>query len=186
MHNPEKAAERKAQRQAEYLRVVSETGSMVQARRKVGVTSKTVANWRLDSDFVAAVEEALEESADKIRQEIRRRAMEGGSDSLLALLAKTVHPELRPAGNQVAVQVNAGSAEARLAKQLPDDQLIERARQILDDTALRRQAGIDVVDVVEAPEASQPLVGEVAATEAASASPGGSGSAAEPSAEDLI
>lgn len=185
MHNPEKAAERKAQRQAEYLRVVSETGSMVQARRKVGVTSKTVANWRLDSDFVAAVEEALEESADKIRQEIRRRAMEGGSDSLLALLAKTVHPELRPAGNQVAVQVNAGSAEARFAK-LPDDQLIERARQILDDTALRRQAGIDVVDAVEAPEASQPLVGEVAATEAASASPGGSGSAAEPSAEDLI
>lgn len=185
MHNPEKAAERKAQRQAEYLRVVSETGSMVQARRKVGVTSKTVANWRLDSDFVAAVEEALEESADKIRQEIRRRAMEGGSDSLLALLAKTVHPELRPAGNQVAVQVNAGSAEARFAK-LPDDQLIERARQILDDTALRQQAGIDVVDVVEAPEASQPLVGEVAATEAASASSGGSGSAAEPSAEDLI
>lgn len=185
MHNPEKAAERKAQRQAEYLRVVSETGSMVQARRKVGVTSKTVANWRLDSDFVAAVEEALEESADKIRQEIRRRAMEGGSDSLLALLAKTVHPELRPAGNQVAVQVNAGSAEARFAK-LPDDQLIERARQILDDTALRRQAGIDVVDAVEAPEASQPLVGEVVATEAASAAPGGSGSAAEPSAEDLI
>lgn len=185
MHNPEKAAERKAQRQAEYLRVVSETGSMVQARRKVGVTSKTVANWRLDSDFVAAVEEALEESADKIRQEIRRRAMEGGSDSLLALLAKTVHPELRPAGNQVAVQVNAGSAEARFAK-LPDDQLIERARQILDDTALRRQAGIDVVDVVEAPEASQPLVGEVAATEPASAAPGGSGNAAEPSAEDLI
>ena len=185
MHNPEKAAERKAQRQAEYLRVVSETGSMVQARRKVGVTSKTVANWRLDSDFVAAVEEALEESADKIRQEIRRRAMEGGSDSLLALLAKTVHPELRPAGNQVAVQVNAGCAEARFAK-LPDDQLIERARQILDDTALRRQAGIDIVDVVEAPEASQPLVGEVAAAEPASAAPGGSGNAAEPSAEDLI
>lgn len=146
MHNPEKAAERKAQRQAEYLRVVSETGSMVQARRKVGVTSKTVANWRRDSDFVAAVEEALEESADKIRQEIRRRAMEGGSDSLLALLAKTVHPELRPAGNQVAVQVNAGSAETRFAK-LPDEQLIERARQILDDARLREEVAATVVDV---------------------------------------
>ncbi|MCZ2098078.1 MAG: hypothetical protein LC121_17780 [Anaerolineae bacterium] len=185
MHNPEKAAERKAQRQAEYLRVVSETGSMVQARRKVGVTSKTVANWRLDSDFVAAVEEALEESADAIRAKVREMAL-AGDTSMLALSMKVIEPALRPAGNQVAVQVNAGSAEARLAKQLPDDQLIERARQILDDTALRRQAGIDVVDVVEAPEASQPLVGEVAATEAASASPGGSGSAAEPSAEDLI
>lgn len=184
MHNPEKAAERKAQRQAEYLRVVSETGSMVQARRKVGVTSKTVANWRLDSDFVAAVEEALEESADAIRAKVREMAL-AGDTSMLALSMKVIEPALRPAGNQVAVQVNAGSAEARFAK-LPDDQLIERARQILDDTALRRQAGIDVVDVVEAPEASQPLVGEVAATEAASASPGGSGSAAEPSAEDLI
>lgn len=184
MHNPEKAAERKAQRQAEYLRVVSETGSMVQARRKVGVTSKTVANWRLDSDFVAAVEEALEESADAIRAKVREMAL-AGDTSMLALSMKVIEPALRPAGNQVAVQVNAGSAEARFAK-LPDDQLIERARQILDDTALRRQAGIDVVDVVEAPEASQPLVGEVAATEAASASPGRSGSAAEPSAEDLI
>lgn len=175
----------KEQRQAEYLRVVSETGSMVQARRKVGVTSKTVANWRLDSDFVAAVEEALEESADKIRQEIRRRAMEGGSDSLLALLAKTVHPELRPAGNQVAVQVNAGSAEARFAK-LPDEALMERARAILDDTALRRQAGIDVVDVVQAPEASALPAEAVRGIEPDSAAPAGSGEAEGLSAEDLI
>ncbi len=184
MHNPEKAAERKAQRQAEYLRVVSETGSMVQARRKVGVTSKTVANWRLDSDFVAAVEEALEESADAIRAKVREMAL-AGDTSMLALSMKVIEPALRPAGNQVAVQVNAGSAETRFAK-LPDDQLIERARQILDDTALRRQAGIDVVDVVQAPEASALPAEGAMVIEPDSSAPAGSGDAAEPSAEDLI
>lgn len=169
---------------AEFLRVLAETGSRVQARRAVGVGSRAVRKWCEDEAFLEAYNEALDVAHDAIRAKVREMAL-AGDTSMLALSMKVIEPALRPAGNQVAVQVNAGSAEARFAK-LPDDQLIERARQILDDTALRRQAGIDVVDVVEAPEASQPLVGEVAATEAASASPGGSGSAAEPSAEDLI
>jgi hypothetical protein len=169
---------------AEFLRVLAETGSPVQARRAVGVGSRAVRKWCEDEAFLEAYNEAIEVAQDAIRAKVREMAL-GGETSMLTLSMKVIEPALRPAGNQVAVQVNAGSAEARLAK-LPDDQLIERARQILDDTALRQQAGIDVVDVVEAPEASQPLVGEVAAAEPASAAPGGSGNAAEPSAEDLI
>lgn len=173
----------KEQRQAEYLRIVSETGSPVQARRQIGVTSKTVANWRLDPTFVEAVQDALDVAHDAIRAKVREMAL-AGDTSMLALSMKVIEPALRPTGNQVAVQVNAGSAEARFAK-LPDDQLIERARQILDDARLRQSAVIDV-DVVQAPEASALPAEGVMVIEPDSAAPAGSGEADGLSAEDLL
>lgn len=151
---------------AEFLRVLAETGSPVQARRAVGVGSRAVRKWCEDEAFLEAYNEALDVAHDAIRAKVREMAL-AGDTSMLALSMKVIEPALRPAGNQVAVQVNAGSAEARFAK-LPDDQLIERARQILEDTRMRQEVAAGIVDV-EAVEA-----------------PGGSYEAAEPSAEDLI
>lgn len=169
---------------AEFLRVLAETGSPVQARRAVGVGSRAVRKWCEDEAFLEAYNEALDVAQDAIRAKVREMAL-AGDTSMLTLSMKVIEPALRPAGNQVAVQVNAGSAEARLAK-LPDDQLIERARQILDDTALRQQAGIDVVDVVEAPEASALPAEGAMVIEPDSSAPAGSGEAEGLSAEDLI
>lgn len=174
-----------AERQAEFLRVLVETGSEVKARRAVDVGGRAVRKWQEDPEFLDRFNDAVAAARDAVVQKSRELAL-AGSESQLNLWMKLAHAELRPGTNlAVGVQVNGTDPQARFER-LPDDQLIERARQILDDTALRRQVGIDVVDVVEAPEASQPLVGEVAAAEPASAAPGGSGNAAEPSAEDLI
>ena len=173
------------ERQAEFLRVLAETGSAVKARRAVGVGSRAVRKWCEDEVFLEAYNEAIEAARDAVVQKSRELAL-AGSESQLNLWMKLAHAELRPGTNlAVGVQVNGTDPQARFER-LPDDQLIERARQILDDTALRRQAGIDVVDVVEAPEASALPVGRAPATEPASAAPAGSGEAADLSAEDLV
>lgn len=185
MHNPEKAADRKAQRQQEFLRVLEETGSEVKARRAADVGGRTVRKWQEDPEFLDRFNDAIAAARDAVVQKSRQLAL-AGSESQLNLWMKLAHAELRPGTNlAVGVQVNGTDPQARFAK-LPDDQLIERVRRILDDDALRRQAGIDIVEVVEAPGGALLPDERAQATEPASEAPAGAGEAAEPSAEDLI
>lgn len=187
-----------AEKQAEFLRVLAETGSAVQARRAVGVGSRAVRKWQEDESFLDAYNEAIEIAQDAIRAKVREMAL-GGSEPMLALSMRVIEPALRPAGNQVAVgvQVNgAGGGDdfsrrlARVAK-MSDEELLAEIRRIQDDIEMRLgpgQLAADIVDadVVEASEASPPPVEEVRVIERASAAPAGSGDAAEPSVEGLI
>lgn len=127
----------KEQRQAEYLRIVCETGSLVQARRRVGVTSKTVANWRLDPDFVEAVQDALDVANDAIRAKVREMAL-AGSEPMLALSMKVIEPALRPVGAQVAVGVKVDARQAEL--ELSPDQAVERLNRIMRTARARALA----------------------------------------------
>lgn len=173
------------ERQAEFLRVLADTGSAVKARRAAGVGSRAVRKWCEDEVFLEAYNEAIEAARDAVVQKSRELAL-AGSESQLNLWMKLAHAELRPGTNlAVGVQVNGTDPQARFAK-LPDDQLIERVRRILDDDALRRQAGIDIVDVVEAPGGALLPDERVQATEPASEAPEGSGESGGLSAEDLI
>lgn len=53
-------------------------GNRTTASRAIGVSYNTVDRWREgDADFDRAYEEALEEAADLLEQEARRRAVEG-------------------------------------------------------------------------------------------------------------
>ncbi len=174
-----------AERQAEFLRVLAETGSEVKARRAVDVGGRAVRKWQEDPEFLDRFNDATAAARDAVVQKSRELAL-AGSESQLNLWMKLAHAELRPGTNlAVGVQVNGTDPRARFAR-LPDDQLIERARQILDDTALRRQVGIDVVDVVQAPEASALPAEGAMVIEPDSSAPAGSGEAEGLSAEDLI
>lgn len=134
----------KEQRQAEYLRIVSETGSLVQARRRVSVTSKTVANWRLDPDFVEAVQDALDVANDAIRAKVRELAL-AGDTSMLALSMKVIEPVLRPqSAVNVGVGVKVGSSvedrrAARIAA-MSDEELVAEVNRIVGDARMRVEA----------------------------------------------
>lgn len=147
-------------RQAEYLRIVEETGSPVQARRRLGLTSRTIGSWRADPDFVERLQDAVDVANDAIRAKVRSLALEGDT-SMLALSMKVIEPALRPSSAvNVAVGVRTGGPD--LAK-LDDAALIERANQILADVQMRQQALLpDVVDaeVVQAsPAGTEAAIG---------------------------
>jgi len=177
----------KEQRQAEYLRIVSETGSLVQARRRIGVTSKTVADWRRDPDFVEAVQDALDVANDAIRAKVREMAL-AGSESMLTLSMRVIEPALQPKGSQVAVgvKVNTGhSVESRRAArfaQMSDAELLAEIRRLQGDIEMRlgseQLPAADIVDVQAIQSVELPAPASVAS--------GGPGEAAAPSAEDLI
>lgn len=179
---------KRAERQAEFLRVLEETGSEVKARRAADVGGRAVRRWQEDPEFLDRFNDAIAAARDAVVQKSRELAL-AGSESQLNLWMKLAHAELRPGTNlAVGVQVNGTDPQARFAK-LPDDQLIERVRQILEDTRMRQEvaAGIvDVVDVVEAPGGALLPDERVQATEPASEAPGGSGESGGLSAEDLI
>jgi hypothetical protein len=151
----------KEQRQAEYLRIVSETGSLVQARRRIGVTSKTIANWRLDPDFVEAVQDALDVANDAIRAKVREIAL-AGETSMLALSMKVIEPVLRP---QSAVTVGLGvrvgsSVEDRRAARISamsDDELVAEVKRILGDAQMRIEARPQLQGPIVDAEVVEPL-----------------------------
>lgn len=158
----------KEQRQGEYLRIVSGTGSLVQARRRIGVTSKTVADWRRDPNFAEAVQDALDVANDAIRAKVREMAL-AGSEPMLALSMKVIEPALQPKGSQVAVgvKVNAGhSVESRRAARaaaMSDEELVAKINRIVGDARMRIEAGkklqgqiVDVQAITVAVEPSEP------------------------------
>lgn len=127
----------KEERQAEYLRIVEGTGSPVQARRRLGLTSKTVANWRLDPGFVERLQDAIEIARDAVIQKSREMAL-AGSDTQLSLWMKLAHAELRPIGAQVAVGVKVDARQAEL--ELSPDQAVERLNRIMRTARARALA----------------------------------------------
>lgn len=175
------------ERQAEFLRVLAETGSPVQARRAVGVGSRAVRKWSEDEAFLEAYNEAIEVAQDAIRAKVREMAL-AGSEPMLALSMKVIEPALQPKGSQVAVgvQLNGAGAGDEFARKrarlraMSDAELLAELRRFQADLEMRLpEAIVDVVDVeaIEGPGAGQ--LPDAAA-------PGGSGEAEGPSAEDLI
>jgi len=183
----------KEQRQAEYLRIVSETGSLVQARRRVGVTSKTVANWRLDPDFVEAVQDALDVANDAIRAKVREMAL-AGSESMLALSMKVIEPVLRPqSAVNVGVGVKVGSSVenrrgARIAA-MSDEELVAEVNRIVGDAQMRIEARQQLQGSIVDAEVVEPLPApseKVNTADRSAGAPGGPGEAAGPSLDDLL
>lgn len=97
-----------------FLDVLARTGIIADACREAGTTRTTVRNWRnSDEVFNAAYDEAMEEAADAVESELRRRAIEGVtrqkmigsgdnailieeqqySDTLILALAKATKPD---------------------------------------------------------------------------------------------
>jgi len=130
---------------AEFLRVLAETGSPVQARRAVGVGSRAVRKWCDDATFLEAYNEAIEVAQDAIRAKVREMAL-AGSEPMLALSMKVIEPALQPKGSQVAVgvKVNAGhSVESRRAARIAamsDEELVAEINRIVGDARMRIEA----------------------------------------------
>lgn len=162
--NPNATAQAQARRD-EFIRVLTESGSAVQARRVVGVAGRTVRKWMEDEAFLDQYNDAVETAQDAIRRKVREMAL-AGSEPMLALSLKVIEPALRPAATNVAVAVGGRATvvdrspeaiEALAAK-------LERARaeaelrgQSLVDYLLGRPPD-DVVDVeaLPAPACARP------------------------------
>lgn len=64
--------------QKAFLAALAETGIVLHAAAAAGIQRNTAYNRRLnDPDFAAAWDEAIEDAADRLEQEARRRAYEG-------------------------------------------------------------------------------------------------------------
>lgn len=141
------------ERQAEFLRVLAQTGSAVQARRAVGVGSRAVRKWQEDETFLDAYNEAIEIARDAVVQKSREMAL-AGSDTQLSLWMKLAHAELRPASTQVAVGVKVDARQAEL-ESLPPDQVVERLNRVMRHARMRAAAepagGAVDVEVVPLP-----------------------------------
>ena len=172
---------------AEFLRVLAETGSPVQARRAVGVGSRAVRKWCEDEAFLEAYNEAIEVAQDAIRAKVREMAL-AGSEPMLTLSMRVIEPALQPKASQVAVgvKVNTGnSVESRRAArfaQMSDAELLAEMRRLQGDIEMRLASeqlpAADIVDV----QAIEPV--ELPAP--AGAAPAAPGEAAGPSAEGLV
>lgn len=144
----------KEQRQGEYLRIVAETGSLVQARRRVGVTSKTVANWRVDPEFVEAAQDALDVAHDAIRAKVRELAL-AGDGPMLALSMKVIEPALQARATQVAVGVKVG----RESPDLGDAEMVARINTLIRDVRMRQAHALPAPAVVDVePDERLPMV----------------------------
>lgn len=143
-------------RQLHYLEVLAKTGSQVQARKAAGVTTKTVGNWRGDEEFLGAVDEAIEAANDAIRAKVREMAL-AGETSMLTLSMKVIEPALRPAGTNVALQVNA--MQAAQMPELEATAMAEQLNRLLGDLQARveplPEPAVDPGPVIEVPAAAQ-------------------------------
>lgn len=126
------------EKQAEFLRVLRETGSAVKAREAVGVGSRAVRKWQEDASFLDQYNDAVDVANDAIRGKVREMALEG-SESMLALSMKVIEPALRPAGTQVAVgvQVNGRDPQAARIAAMSDDEKLVAVVQTFEELSLR-------------------------------------------------
>lgn len=122
------------QRQGIFLRALAQGETMARALAQAGIASRaTINTWReKDTDFAAAYNEALENAADLLEAEARRRAVHGVeephfykdevvghvrkySDALLLALLKATRPEKFKERVEHSGQVEVNLAE-RLAR----------------------------------------------------------------------
>jgi hypothetical protein len=81
------------QRKVKFLALLAESYSVTASARSVGVQRATIAKWTAEDQlFAMAVEDAKEQAADLIEDEIRRRGIEMASDQMLAMLARAARP----------------------------------------------------------------------------------------------
>jgi len=129
------------ERQLKYLEVLRTTGNPSRARQAAGVVRKTVSLWERDVQFSEAAEEVQGAALDEIVEASRNAALAGDSAQMTNWL-KIARPELRPAGTQVAVGVRVGGERPQSAS-MSDEELIARARAILDDLDMREAAQVE-------------------------------------------
>jgi hypothetical protein len=111
--SPEKSARQKTVWEDAFLVALAETGNATEAARCVGIDRRTAYYLRTNpdaQDFAQAWDEAIQEAADHLEREARRRAVEGTaepvyykgeqvgaiqrfSDTLLIFLLKGARPE---------------------------------------------------------------------------------------------
>lgn len=101
-----------------YLVEYARTGSHAKACKSAGVTAKTSWNWRHDPrDEYRAFQESLEVATqilvDRLEAEVFKRAIEGGSDSLLMFMLKRHDPRYRENYRAPSVEQEAIQAAAR-------------------------------------------------------------------------
>lgn len=149
------------EKQAEFLRVLRETGSAVKAREAVGVGSRAVRKWQEDESFLDQYNDAVEAARDAVVQKSRAMALEGDS-AQVSLWMKVVHAELRPSSAvNVAVGVRTGG---RLAN-MTDDARAAKLNALLTD--LQARQSVDIVDVTALPARAEPAAGAIEVGEAA-------------------
>ena len=101
-----------------YLVEYSRSGSHAEACKVAGVSAKTSWNWRHDNrseylQFQESLEVARQILVDRLEAELFKRAIEGGSDSLLMFLLKKHDPSYREGYRAPSVEQEAIQAAAR-------------------------------------------------------------------------
>lgn len=129
-------------KKAAFLAALAEVGNITQAAELAGIDRKTHYIWmKNDPDYPAAYEEAMEQAADRLEQEARRRAVEGVeepifyqgkkvgtvqkySDTLLIFLLKGARPEkYAERYDQRISGPGGGPVEVKHYAKLGDDEL---------------------------------------------------------------
>ena len=135
--------------QERFLSAFAETANVRSACKEIGIDRRTVHNWDAnDEDFALRYKYAREEADDLVREEIRRRAMDGYdkplvswgkvvtdakgnivtekvySDNLLSLLARARLPEFREKQAIDSIQVDNINVLTIDTRTLSPDQLI--------------------------------------------------------------
>ncbi len=101
-----------------YLVEYSRSGSHAEACKVAGVSAKTSWNWRHDNrseylQFQESLEVARQILVDLLEAELFKRAIEGGSDSLLMFALKKHDPSYREGYKPPTVEQQAIQAAAR-------------------------------------------------------------------------
>lgn len=145
-----------------FLAAIAETGNITSAAKITGIARKTHYNWmQEDSAYAAAYKEAMEQAAENLEAEARRRAVEGTlkpvfykgkqcgtvreySDTLLIFLLKGAMPDKYSEKFQGTIDHNVivddmsrEQIQERIAELLSKKQMqqaIDADYQIIDDT----------------------------------------------------
>ena len=149
-------------KKAAFLAALAEVGNITQAAEIAGLDRKTHYIWmKNDPDYPALYEEAMEQAADRLEQEARRRAVEGVeepvfyqgkqvgtirkySDTLLIFLLKGARPEkYAERYDQRISGPGGGPVEVKHFGQLDDDQLDQIILEKLESLSKAGAAGTD-------------------------------------------
>lgn len=145
-----------------FLAALAEVGNITQAAEIAGIERKTHYVWmEKDENYAAAFKDAMEQAADRLEQEARRRAVEGVekpvyqggkkvgvvreySDTLLIFLLKGARPEKYK--ERIAAEhtgKGGGPIEVKKYEQLDDTEI---NRLLLEKLAALEKIGVIDVD----------------------------------------
>ncbi len=119
-------ANRSNRRKKRFLVALASSGVVVEACRESGVPVSTVyRSWRLESEFVLAMDAAHEIGEGVLRSEcvgeVARRALEEYSDGMLYFLTKRLDPAFKDNYSVNVGVVSPGSVQIVLAGTESDD-----------------------------------------------------------------